>query len=211
MNLLRPLLAATCAAAALAAEAAPLSVTASGTWDASVPVSFFTAPGQTWSLRFVVDSDPTLVPVPDFSQIGLYTTPLFTDFEFRLGGVAIAQSATYTSFYNAGNGGGLDVYFNDQADPSSIVSALSFFGPQMYSGDELDPTILPGVYDTFGPPSGGFIVVVDGVRFDLGSEQIVIAAVPAPPSVLLAAAALALLGTSGRPRRRSEPVAAVAG
>jgi hypothetical protein len=196
-----------------AAQAAPLRVSASGVFDGSAPSSFFTAPGATWSFSFVIDSNPVpLTDPPSLTESGQFTTVPFTEFVYRLDGLAIAEAPSFTSFYNnVTNSGGLDIVFNDfVADPGSAYQALNLFGPQVYSGDEFTPTFLPGTYDTYLPGfASSFFVYVDGVGYGQGDTTIVITAVPAPAPLLLSASALLLLGLASR-RPSSKAVAAVA-
>lgn len=189
------------AVAATVAQAAPLRVSASGVYDASAPASFFTAAGATWEFSFLIDSHPVpLTDPPGVTESGQFTTVPFSDFVYRLNGVAIAEAAVFASFYNnVTNSGGLDINFNDfDADPLAPTQALSFYGPQMYSGDEFTPTFLPGSYDTYlGGFADSFFVVVDGVEYGQGDATIVIGAVPLPGSAALALLALGLAGAAG--------------
>lgn len=198
----RLLLVATLLFAAAQAPAVPLRVQASGSFDASAPVSFLSAPGQTWSVSFVVDSDPVPAPSP-LTEIDFFTTLPFSQFEYRLGGVAIATPALWIAFYNAGNGGGIDVFFSDVSDPLlPAVDALSFYTQQVYSGPETDPTVLPGVYPTSRPNGDGFIVTLQSVAFDQGETRVVISAVPLPGTLaLVLLAALPLVASRGRSGR----------
>ena len=187
-----------------------MTVQSSGTCDASAPRSFFTAHSATWSFSFTVDDQPVPLPAP-LTETDFYTTVPFSDFSFLLGGVAIAAPATYVSFYNLGNGSGMDIFFSDITDPMSDTFALSFFGPQMYSGDEFTPTILAGNYTPFGSAGGtGFDIVPNSSARSQPAADVVISAVPAPPALLLSVTALALLA-AWRRRPVSEPVTAAAG
>ena len=62
--LCRATAAAALAIAFVAAQAAPLKVRSSGTYELTAPTSFFAAPGATWSFSFTVDDQPVPVPVP---------------------------------------------------------------------------------------------------------------------------------------------------
>jgi hypothetical protein len=193
-----------------AAQAGALTVSSSGTFSAATPTSFFSAPGASWTLSFVIDAEPVPITTPPgVTESGEFTTVPFSDFVFTLGGVAVAATPSYVTFYsNTGGSGGVDVYFNDVvANPLAPIQAMTFFGPQLYTGDEFDPTFIAGSYTTFLPGAGGVIAIIDDISYAQASTTLVLAPVPAPPSVVLAALALGLVAAA---RRRSEPVAAVA-
>lgn len=189
--------------AAGAAQAAPLQVQASGTFDDTVSSSFFTAPGAAWSVSFVVDSDPAPLLNDGLTVSGLFTTVPFSQFSYTLGGVPIAQPATFVSLYASTNGGGIDIFFSDLLDPLAPLDALSLFGPQVYTGDETAPTLVPGIYDITGVTA-----TVGGLGTDQAPVRLSITAigqVPLPGSLALAlAAGLPLAAT----RRRRRPLPA---
>jgi hypothetical protein len=175
--------------AAAPASADPLRFTASGTYNAVTPVSFFTAPNATWSMSFIFDS----TPVPLLPELGQYFSVPFSNFSVTLDGAVLPVVPVAISFYNGTtNSGGADMFFNALSDPAQ---GFEFYGPQVYTGDEFNPTIVPGVYDTFLAGGDGFSILVNGTRIDQGQSQFVIAAVPLPPALLLWFGGLALLGT----------------
>lgn len=173
------------------AQAAPLTFSAGGVFSNAVASSFFTAPGAAWSVSFVVDSNPVPLALPSAVDPGFFTTVPFSDFTYTLNGVPIAEAALFVSLYNAGNSGGVDVFFNDVfGAPNDPVNALQFFGPQVYAGDEFTPTVLPGQYQTFLAGGVGFVAVVDGVSHAQRDQGFSI--VPAPATALLVLPVLVL-------------------
>lgn len=204
-GLYRNAAAAALTSALVAAQAAPMTVSSSGTYDASAPTSFFTAPSATWSFSFTVDDQPVPLPAP-FTETLFFTTVPFSNFSFLLGGVAILTPASYVAFYNVANGGGMDVGFGDLYDPLAETFALSFYGSQMYSGDEFTPTILAGIYSPSGGTSGtGFDIVLNSSGRGQPGADVVISAVPAPSALLLCVTTLGLLA-AGRRRAASSGV-----
>lgn len=204
MTSLRPLVAAAlCAGLVSLSQAAQITVGASGVFDNSVTNSFLSAPGATWSMQFTMEAEPQPFVDPSLTEVGFFVTSPFISFSYTLNGVAISEQPLYISLYNAGNGGGIDVFFNDVFNPNQPTTALSFYGPQIYSGSELDPTLVPGVYNTFNPGQDSFWLYVDGTEYKQGDTQIVVTAVPVPATWHLAllglAAAMTRAGRSSSP------------
>lgn len=205
MTLFRCLASTLCLAATLGAQAAPLHFQAGGTWADTAPVTLLTAPGATWSISFVVDSDPTPEPSP-MTEPGLFTTVPFTQYSFMLDGVAVAAQPFWVSLYNAGNGGGIDIFYTDVLNVPSTdpVTALSLYTVQLYTGTEDAPTVQPGVYATSFPGAGdGVKVAADGLFYDLGETTLTISAVPLPGTLPLAL--LGALALRARARRPAQP------
>ena len=190
------------------AQATPLQVSSSGIYDLTAPSTAFSAPGATWSMSFVVDSQPAPLASNGLTALGLFSTVPFSSFSFLLDGVPIAMQPFYVTLYNGNNGGGIDLFFSDLlATPTEPVDSLSLFGQQYYSGSEFAPTILPGLYATSQPRGGGVVVTVDDVAFNQGEAVVRIETMgggPAPMPLPGTAAllALGLLLVAGQRRRR---------
>jgi hypothetical protein len=144
-------------------------------FDALAPVSGFSAPNATWSVSFLFNANPPQFPDPGFSFAAN-----FSNADIRINGASILLVPTLVGVNNAGNSGGMDIFFADTANGSN---AIEFFGPQVFTGSELAPTIVPGVYMTSatGPSITGFSVVVDGTRTNQGASEFTITAIPLPP------------------------------
>ena len=115
--------------------------TFSAVWDASAPVSTWSAPDDSWSLSFTVDTNPV---VTDFS-LGVGFEPVYTDFDYVLNGSDVTTSTTVDDlwFYNAAYGGGIVI---DLSDAGSNMAEFSIESSQDYTGPENTPTIAPGSY-----------------------------------------------------------------
>src|SRR5690242_13840714 len=107
---------------------AGVQYTASGIFDPTVPVSFFTAPTQPWSITFQTDTNP----VPIDNTPTNFTVP-FTNFIYTLNNVNLGLTPSEIIFYAASAGGGfvVDMTVSDQ---------FSFTAPQMYTGSTGAPT-----------------------------------------------------------------------
>ena len=208
MPSLRSLLAATlCAASAFAlpsAQAAPVVISSNGVFDAGAAATLLTAPNAAWAMTFTMDAEPVRFVDPALTFTGLFFTAPFSNFSYTLDGVPIANQPTYISLYNAGNGGGIDVYFNDILDGNSQTTALSFYAPQIYTGDESDPTLSPGIYTTTTQGHDGLLVYVEDVLTQHGDPLVTVALVPAPATLLLALSGVLALALHSR-RTRSYP------
>jgi hypothetical protein len=184
-----------CSTAVAPALADPYRFSASGVFDALAPLSGFSAPSATWSVSFLFNANPPLFPDPGFSFAAN-----FSNADIRVNGAPILLVPTLFGVYNAGNSGGMDMFFGDTANGSN---AIEFFGPQVYTGSEQAPTIVPGVYMTSatGPSITGFSVVIDGTRTNQGAAEFTITAIPLPPTLLLGMAGFALPAGAGLRRR----------
>jgi PEP-CTERM motif len=170
----------------VAAHAATISYTDSGTFTASTPATTFSGPGKTWAFSFQVDSSPTVSNV----QLGIGFSPVFSNFSYTLNGSPVAVTPTSLSFFNAAFGGGFSFCFINTPSPCTALSLNNSVppGPQMYTGLESEPTML----------TGGFTLnttfAVGSTLYTQPNTTVQAAAVPEPSTLLTLAAALFVLG-----------------
>ncbi|MCX6602138.1 MAG: PEP-CTERM sorting domain-containing protein [Acidobacteria bacterium] len=163
--------------------AVPYTVSSSGIFNGATPTTFFTAPNQTWSFSFLIDSNP--VPVASFPT---YANLPISSFVYRLNGNLVASSPSFASFETlnlvpGGFPGGFTV---------GAVQLLT--GQQLFSGTTASPTILPGVYN--------FTNSNIGLNPIIGGQVTISAAVPEPASVGLSLLGLVGLGLLRRRTRK---------
>ncbi len=161
--------------------AVPYTVSSSGTFYDSPPTTF-TAPYQTWSFSFLIDSNP----VPSSTDVFSTRLPI-SGFEYRLNGSLVPANPSSADFRLATAGSGF----------STIFIPISFFSgqQQMFSGTLASPTILPGVYTL----TAGSNINTSGIAF--GAQVTIGAAVPEPASLGLSLLGLAGLGLLRRRAR----------
>jgi hypothetical protein len=123
-------------------SASPLLVQESGVWGNSAPFTTWSAPGESWSYSFLIDSNPT---PSSYSPGDNFIAP-FNNFNYFLNGFPVATTPDAIEWYSTNNEGGLiNIYFG--------TTLFKVYGAQAYSGPESSPTILPGVY----PLAGGSV------------------------------------------------------
>ena len=164
------------------ALAAPFTVSSSGTFLGSAPVTFYSAPNGTFSFSFEVDSNP----VPTSSGATFFTT-VFSNLTYRLNGSIVAVSGNTAFFFtDAGDGGPVI-----KVTPSFDIDLRT---PQIFSLPTSAPSILPGSYAiscgqfvTSAAPSTCTNMIASG-----SSVSVVAAGVPEPGTV-----GLGLMGLVG--------------
>ncbi len=114
--------------------AVPYTVTTSGTFLGSAPTGTFTAPNQTFSLSFLVDSNPVPFDSDPF-QFGTQISSL----TYLRNGSLDATNGTDAFFFADSGGGGLVL----RIAPGFVVDLRT---PQLFSLPTSTPTILPGSY-----------------------------------------------------------------
>lgn len=150
-------------------SASTLYVSASGTFSLADPPDNFVTPGETFSLSFVVNSNPVTnssnsttlsldVPVSNFS------------YDLNQHPVNIPQPGEIT-FYTSANGGGFAVQF--------ATAEFIFGNSQIFSGTTVAPVVSAG---TFASQTYTFL---DSNNLDSGAATITAAATPEPSSVFL--------------------------
>ena len=80
------------AAALQPASAASLIFSSSGVFNAASPTTPFSAPGASWSVSFVVDSNPVRLTLPNSPDPGNHMTVPFTELSYQLDGVTAAPA-----------------------------------------------------------------------------------------------------------------------
>jgi hypothetical protein len=174
------------------AQGQTMLVQGSGSFAADAPLTPFSSPGGNWSLSFTLERQPALVDVDDAYQIGLFTTPQFADFEYRLNGELLPE-ASFVFLYSEALSGGMELVFGGIPVGTPYgYNALGFFGaPGYYSGSEEAPTIEAGIYPTPLLGRTGVYIAFEGQFYDQPATVMTISAVPLPPSAALMLAGLA--------------------
>ena len=171
-------------------------ISSSGTFDSSTATSTFSAPDETWSFSFLVDSSPAVSNVVE----GEYFDVSFSDFTYTVNGESVAITPADILFFNADDMGMFGICFIDVcATDTDQSDGFVFYGPQMYTGDESAPTMSTG---TFSPNTE--YVLVDGTYFpqtpsDVNAEEQ--ATAPEPSTVFSLGAGLFLSLAAWRLRR----------
>jgi len=150
-------------------SASPLLVQESGVWGISVPVTTWSAPGESWSYSFLIDSNP----IPSSYLLGDNFIAPFNNFNYLLNGLPVATTPDAIEWYSTNNEGGLiNVYF--------AGATFKVYGAQAYSGPESSPTILPGVYPL---TSGSVFQSAGNTDQPLTGNLTIMAGVPEPASI----------------------------
>jgi hypothetical protein len=177
-------------------SASPLLVQESGVWGISAPVTTWSAPNESWSYSFVIDSSPT----PSSYLLGDNFIAPFNNFNYLLNGVPVTTTPDAIEWYSTnGEGGLINVYFGG--------ITFKVYGAQAYSGPESSPAILPGVY----PLGSGSVFQSAGNTDQPLTGNLTITAVPEPATIgmmLMGVAALTgLRFRRTRCRTQSGPLA----
>ncbi len=166
-------------------SASTITISDSGTFSSRTASSTFSAPDETWSLSFVVDSAPHVSNV----NPGNYFDVAFSDFHYFLDGSPVAITPADIRFFNASQFGMFEIcftvscsFFNNPTD------GFAFVGPQMYTGLESEPTILTGTFT----PSYAY-AYVDTTEFFQAPEKIQAVNTPEPRTTLALGAGLLLI------------------
>jgi hypothetical protein len=170
--------------------AGTLTVTDSGVWAGGAPTTTESAPGESWSLSFQVESSPT----PISYTTGVQTVVPITNLIFDLNGLAV-QSEPSGGSVELFTGEGFRLYFPN-ADALQIQD-----NAQLYSGTEASPTVLPGSYPPGFANNAFLFDNATSSFYNFTSNDIVIAsstATPEPSSFLLLGAGLAALARGCR-------------
>jgi hypothetical protein len=164
------------------ASADTVTVTGSGTWDASTPTTAYSASDATWSFSFNL---PDTISSNPSTQV--------TNFTYDLNGTQVTDSLPGgVLFYSVAQSGGFDLFVpTDSVSGASIISL--FFSADVGSS-------LSIVYGT----NDAQIALNDGEL--PGSGEGAVSITPEPPSILLFGTALLLAGGLFY-RRRNESYA----
>lgn len=170
-------------------SATPLLVQLSGTWGATAPVSTWSAPNESWSWSFTIDSNPT----PTFYVTGVEFVAPITSFTYVLNGSAVATQPSSVLWITGGLGGMFEVGFSGNA-----MFALS--DVQAYTGPESAPTIIPGAYVLNSSQSQAEVGEYD--QLISGTVTITPEDLNAPEPAALALALMGAAALAGLRRRR---------
>jgi hypothetical protein len=127
-----------CLIFAVSMSAGTITYSDSGTFSAATPTSTYSAPNETWSFSFTVDTNPVVFGVLP----GDYFDVPFTGFTYSLNGSALAIIPANIEFFNSGDGG----LFNLCMISTACDSGFYFQGPQMYTGPESAPKMVSGAF-----------------------------------------------------------------
>lgn len=159
------------------AEAGSVDVTATGMFSAGDTPDTFVAPGDTFSLSFLVNTNPILTS-SDYT-LNSFDVPV-SSFTYSLDGVPVSLTPGETpddiTFYTLANGGGFEVDF-----PSA---EFLFGGDQMFSG----PTSAP-VFSTGSFPGTSW-TFLDTNNVDTGTGRVAITPEPSFMPILLCGIAI---------------------
>jgi hypothetical protein len=127
----------------VAADAATISYTDSGTFTAATPSTPFSGPSEAWAFAFQADTNPTVLDSGggffDFAPSG---------FSYSLGGSPVAITPTFIRFLTGGppSGGGWEIIFNGTTTNPIAGLSTGGAGPQMFTGTTSAPTLIPGAF-----------------------------------------------------------------
>jgi hypothetical protein len=174
------------------AGASLLTFTATGTFGAAVPDSFFTPTPpvvREWTLQFSLDNLPPVTPDVDTFSV----TPI--NFHYTVGGVDLGLTPSNIYFYDAANFGMFLVEFD-------LQDFLAFSGPVMFTGTLANPILHPGVFvdDGSGGSSADGIFVSDTNWQSLAGTVVTVS--PEPSAIQLTALAVMAILWFGRVRSR---------
>ena len=174
---------------ALSVSASPILLNGSGTFSGTTPSSAFSAPNQTWSFNFLVDSSPSVSNVNPGSGFDVS----FSNFTYFLNGSPVVILPANVRFFNTAFSGMFNVCFAPPCSgTSSPTNGFEFIGPQMFTGSESTPLMSTGSFT-----STSFSVFVNSAAALQSSTtiQAVGSGVPEPSTLLtLGAGLLALAG-----------------
>jgi len=177
----------------IAAHAALLEVSESGTWGSGAPTTTWSAPNTTWQYLYFVQSNPSVSNV----AAGTAFSPAFTGFSYTLGGSPVATTPTEITFFSLSSGGLMNVEFSG--------AVFGIIGGQAYSGSESAPTILTGTYPINAEESD--FAANDQTAQTLSGNVIIADANTAPePSTFSLTLIAAIFGTAFWRLRRRAPV-----
>ena len=124
----------------MAAQAATISYSGSGTFSAATPTTPFSGPSEPWAFSFQADSNPAVSDVTtgtfDFA---------FSNFSYSLNNSPVAITPIFIRFGSSPNGGWLMSFNGTTTNPLAGLSTLGA-GPQMFAGTTSAPTLIPGAF-----------------------------------------------------------------
>ena len=168
------------------ARADLISISGSGTWAADATTTGLSAPDESWTLTFDVDSP---IPVTNLDVGDGQSVPII-DAVYTLDGSQVG-TATDVRFFASGFGGLFTVDFSGVGSPFD----LDFYGPQVVDGTT--GQLIAGTY------SGVSDVGVTHDPAGEGAASFTISPVPEPTSLVDCVTAVGLLGFVWQLRRRA--------
>jgi hypothetical protein len=167
------------------ARADLINISGSGTWAADATTTGLSAPDESWTLSFEVDSP---IPVTNLDTADGQSVSIF-DAVYTLNGSQVG-TATDVRFFGSGFGGLFTIDFSGVGSPSD----LDFYGPQVVDGTT--GQVIAGSY------SGVSDVGVTHDPAGEGTASFTISPVPEPNSLIDCVTAVGLLGIAWRLKRR---------
>lgn len=170
-------------AASTICSASSFYFTGSGTFSNTDSTDLFVTPGATFSLTFVVPTNPALSSA-QYTSLSFDVPPLL--FSYRLNGTPInVGQPTEVTFDTSSDGGGVTLNF-----PNSVELILG--SSQYFSGVTSAPTFAPGLF-----PSETFIFL-DNNNADAAAATVQLVPTPEPSSMLLVFGGLSLVAAGFR-------------
>jgi hypothetical protein len=136
-------------AGAMSLSASTLSVNVDGIYADGTPTTSWSAPGDTWSISFLIASNPV---VSNVNEGYSGNTPqgsfdaAFKSFVYLLNGSPVNVGTVDIAFYSRALSGLFNVCFFGCNASNTPIDGFTFWGPPAFSGDLTAPTILPGSY-----------------------------------------------------------------
>jgi hypothetical protein len=173
----------------MAAHAATISYSDSGTFTASTPTTPFSGPSEAWAFSFQANTNPTVLE----SNAGSFDFA-FSNFSYSLDNSPVAIVPTFIRFGSSTPGGGWLMCVNGTT--TNCLAGLSTLGagPQMYTGTTSAPTLIAGAFT-----STVFDVFLNHTAlYEQPNTTVLAVVVPEPSTLLTLAAGLLALGVGGR-------------
>lgn len=186
------------------ASASPILVSVSGQFsdldeNPDIVANDLIAPDGIFSLRFIVDSNPT----PSDSLVGGFDL-LFSSFQYELNSTPVNVTPDFIRFFTTPAGGLFSVFFGPKTGflNGVPIPVFEFTGTQLFTGTPAAPVFADGAF----PASG--LIYTDKDNFDspAGPFQVQLTALPEPSTFGLVGIASLLIGVSGWLKRTSKTV-----
>lgn len=126
-------------------SASTITISAGGKFANLTASSDFSAPDETWSFSFVVNTKPAVSNV----SLGNYFDVDFSDFTYSLDGSQVFITPEDIRFFSTSQYGGFNICFTTACSfLDSPTDGFSILDKQMYNGHESAPTMLTGTFSS---------------------------------------------------------------